>query len=113
MASLGHSHPRHSKDTYGQSGPRFLTASATLNVTDTEVEVANTSAITITLPPVSEAKGRFYTIRKTSADAKAITIQDQDDSVNWTDINTLDAAHDRKMLYSDGKCWYEVGSKIA
>ena len=67
---------------------------------------------TLTLPPVGEAAGKFYTITLIDA-AGALTIQDQDDSNDWTNITTLDADNDGVMLYSDGLKWWTVASEIA
>ena len=65
------------------------------------------AAITITLPPVSEAKGRFYSIRaRGNASALLpITIQDKDDSEGWEGDFELDAAEEGCLLYSDGISW--------
>jgi len=46
-----------------------------------------TNSITITLPSVAEAKGRFYSILARSvADSKTITIAHKGDSEGWTNI---------------------------
>jgi len=68
-------------------------------------------AITLTLPRVSEGKGRFYSIL--SRGDGAVTIEDNnDDSEQWSDI-TLNAAGDRVLLYSDGLCWLTLASTIS
>ena len=64
-------------------------------------------AITITLPPVAEAKGRWYTIVARDADnVNTITIQDRDDSECWQGDYTFDAKCDALLLYSDGLMWH-------
>lgn len=64
-------------------------------------------AITITLPPVAEAKGRFYSIICRNADAvNTITVQDQDDSECWAGDHTLNGKCDKLLLYSDGLAWF-------
>lgn len=66
--------------------------------------------ITITLPRVAEAKGRFYAIVCRGADAvNTVTIQDRDDSECWLADIVLDGKCDRGLLYSDGLCWYPLG----
>jgi len=63
-------------------------------------------AITITLPRVSEAKGRFYSIICRNADAvNTVTIQDRDDSECWAKDIVMNGKCDRLFLYSDGLAW--------
>uniref|UniRef100_A0A6H1ZMZ0 Uncharacterized protein n=2 Tax=viral metagenome TaxID=1070528 RepID=A0A6H1ZMZ0_9ZZZZ len=63
-------------------------------------------AITITLPPVVEAKGRFYSIVARSITGTFyITVQDKDDSDGWEGDFVLDAAGEGQLLYSDGLKW--------
>lgn len=72
----------------------------------------STGAITITLPRVAEAKGRFYSILARDADGtNTITVQDQDDSELWSDI-TLNGPGDQVLLYSDGIHWWTVVSTL-
>lgn len=62
-------------------------------------------AITITLPPVAEAKGRWYSI--ISRGGPSVTIQDNnDDSECWMGDIVLNGACDRCLLYSDGLAWH-------
>lgn len=62
--------------------------------------------IVLTLPPVAEAKGRFYSILAREADGvNTITITDHDDSECWLDDIVLNGKCDRALLYSDGLCW--------
>jgi len=66
--------------------------------------------IIITLPPVSEAKGRFYSIICRAASAvNTITITDKNDSECWTADIVLDGKCDRVLLYSDGLAWMALG----
>ena len=68
--------------------------------------------ITITLPRVSEAKGRFYSILARDADGtNTITVQDRDDSELWSDI-TFNGAGDQVLLYSDGLHWWIVSQTL-
>jgi hypothetical protein len=67
---------------------------------------AFTGLIVITLPPVAEAKGRFYSIIARRADVfNTITITDKDDSECWLGDIVLDNKCDRALLYSDGLAW--------
>jgi hypothetical protein len=66
-----------------------------------------TGAFTIYLPPVSLAKGRFYSIIARRCDAvNTITIADLDDSECWPGDITLNGKCDRALLYSDGLSWH-------
>lgn len=65
-------------------------------------------AITITLPPVAEAKGRWYSI--ISRGGPSVTVQDMDDSECWQGDIVLNGACDRCLLYSDGLAWHVMGS---
>lgn len=71
-----------------------------------------TGAFTITLPPVADAKGRFYSIVARTADvANTITIEDHDnDSECWGGDLTLNGKCDRALLYSDGLTWHVVST---
>lgn len=73
---------------------------------------ANSGPITITLPSVAEAKGRFYSINVRNADAvNNITIQDKDDSECWITDIVFDGKCDRVLLYSDGLMWHAIGAQ--
>ena len=71
----------------------------------------DSGAITITLPPVAEAKGRFYSICVRNADAvNTVTIQDrQDDSECWLGDVVYDGKCDGNIWYSDGLKWWALG----
>ena len=61
---------------------------------------------TLTLPPVAEAKGRFYSIICRNADAvNFITITDDNDSECWAGDIVLNGKCDRSLMYSDGLAW--------
>ena len=67
--------------------------------------------IVISLPPVAEAKGRFYSIICRDADAvNFITIQDQDDSECWAGDVMLNGKCDKLLCYSDGLAWFVAQS---
>ena len=70
------------------------------------------AAVTITLPSVSEAKGRIYTIMAKDV-TNAITVQDKDDSEDWDGDFTLDTLNDKLCLYSDGLSWFVLTNGIA
>jgi len=75
------------------------------------VNTANDSW-SLTLPPVAEAAGRLLSIYATVANSKVLTVQDQDDSVGWSDL-TLDTDDDHVLLYSDGLRWCVILNGIA
>ena len=63
--------------------------------------------IIIVLPPVADAKGRFYSIIARNADAvNTITIVDRDDSECWLGDLTMNGKCDRILAYSDGLAWW-------
>lgn len=64
-------------------------------------------AITITLPPVAEAKGRFYSIRARACSLTySITIQDKgNESEGWEGDIVLYETGQGCLLYSDGLSW--------
>ncbi len=65
--------------------------------------------ILIVLPPVADAKGRFYSILVRDADAiNTITVTDQDDSECWIQDIVLNGKCDRLLLYSDGLTWHPL-----
>lgn len=71
----------------------------------------DSGAITITLPRVTEAKGRFYSIIARNADGtNTITIADRDDSECWGGDIILDGKCDRCLLYSDGLAWHALAN---
>ena len=71
----------------------------------------DSGAITLTLPPVAEAKGRFYSIIARDADGtNTITIQDKDDSECWEADIVLNGKCDGELLYSDGLTWIRIAS---
>jgi len=81
-----------------------------------QVVLLDTDAVdgtfTLTLPPVGEAAGKMYSITVIDANG-AVTIQDQDDSIAWNDISTLDADTDGVVLFSDGMRWWTLASDVS
>ena len=68
-----------------------------------------TGPFTLTLPPVSEAKGRWYSIIAHDADGiNTITITDNSDSECWLGDIVLNNKCDRCLLYSDGLAWQPI-----
>lgn len=69
-----------------------------------------TGPINIMLPPVAEAKGRFYSIIARQADnVNHIHITDLDDSECWAADVVLNAKCDSMLFYSDGLAWIPLG----
>ena len=76
------------------------------------IPMGGVGPFTITLPYVSEAKGRFYSFVCRNADAvNTITITHRNDSECWVDI-VLNGKCDRVLLYSDGLCWHAIGQVL-
>ena len=71
----------------------------------------DTGPITITLPPVSEAKGRFYSILIREADGvNTVTITHRDDSECWIGDLIFDGGCEPTLWYSDGLYWHMCGA---
>jgi len=62
---------------------------------------------TVTLPPVAEAAGKFYSITLID-DGGNLTVQDQDDSIGYAGDFVFDADAEALLLYSDGLAWWVV-----
>ena len=73
----------------------------------------NSGPWTLTLPPVAEAKGRFYSIIcRLATDVNFITVQDKDDSECWAGDIILNGKCDKVLFYSDGLAWFVVSSTL-
>jgi len=85
----------------------------TLAVYETEVYIDSDASYTetLTLPSVAAAKGRSYAIRTVDTGGHT-TIQDQDDSLEWSDLTT-DADGEYVLLYSDGRQWFNLVTDIS
>ena len=71
---------------------------------------ALTAPMVVVLPPVAEAKGRFYSIVVRAADAvNTVTITHRDDSECWDDI-VLNGKCDALLMYSDGLFWHRLAN---
>ena len=92
---------------------KYIDPGASVQMTTRDYVVrpsAVTAPMTIVLPPVAEAKGRFYSIVVRAADAvNTITISDMDDSECWADI-VLNGVCDRLLMYSDGLFWHPLAA---
>jgi len=66
-----------------------------------------TGPITVTLPPVAEAVGRWYSIVCRDADViNTVTITHNNDSECWANDIVFNGKCDRCLFYSDGLAWY-------
>lgn len=94
---------------------KFIDPNATIEMSTRDYVVRPTAnelsgPITIVLPPVAEAKGRFYSIIVRAATAiNSILVTDRDDSECWLSDITLDGKCDRLLMYSDGLAWHPLG----
>jgi hypothetical protein len=80
-----------------------------MTVRDYVVRVTCTAHLGIILPPVAEAKGRFYSIIvRAVTPGQIITIYDRNDSECWIGGLSLNAKCDGVLLYSDGLLWTVV-----
>ena len=68
--------------------------------------IVNNQPVTMTLPPVAEAKGRFYAVTVYKADStRPLTIKDNGDSMSWTDV-IVEYPGAKYLFYSDSKSWH-------
>lgn len=92
---------------------KFIDPAASVEMTTLDYVVrpsATTAPIVVVLPPVAEAKGRFYSIVVRDADAvNTVTVTDRDDSECWEDI-ALNSKCDRLLMYSDGLFWHPLAA---
>lgn len=98
---------------YREVVDKFVAPNADYQMTTRDYVVRPSSQgagpITLTLPPVAEARGRFYSILARAASAvNTITVQDMDDSECWMGDIVLDGKCDGLLLYSDGLTWIQV-----
>jgi len=88
------------------------TADVTLEVYEQVIYCNNTVAsFTITLPSISEAAGKLYSIKLiTDSGVNTVTVEDQSDSYDFAEGGAfiLTAATDFVLLYSDGFKWYTL-----
>lgn len=65
--------------------------------------------ITLYLPPVADAKGRFYSIvARAAGPAAPITIHDMADSECWEGDVVMNGKCDAALFYSDGLYWHQI-----
>lgn len=97
---------------YREVPDKFIDPAADVQMTTRDYVVrpsadGDTGPIILTLPPVAEAKGRWYSIIVRNADpVNTITVADKDDSECWVGDIVLDGKCDRLLLYSDGLAWH-------
>jgi len=91
---------------------KFAAVTADYQMTERDYAVriwANDASgpITLTLPPVEQAKGRVYCGVCREADVNAaVLVQDKDDSECWMGDFVMDGDCDSFMCYSDGLKWF-------
>ena len=99
-------------DTY-RSGFKAITDDLTMTIRDFVVEASPADAdITVTLPSVSEARGKIFTIQIIDSDTGNVYIDDKGDDPLWptsTDVD-LTTQYDFVIVFSDGRHWYELAS---
>jgi len=73
----------------------------------------DTGDITVTLPNVTEANGKFYSILARDADnVNEVIVEDQNDSEYWGGDYHLNAPGEYIMLMSDGLKWCVICSNL-
>lgn len=98
-------------DTKNQDAVKRVSAATTLKPAERVVLITN-GTYTINLPPVAECAGNIYTLRQLDAGTDSVTVDDNGDSVDWTNI-TINAQHDMVALYSDGLMWVVLENRVS
>lgn len=91
-----------------------ITASDTLESFEQIALVDTTSgAVTVTLPPVADARGKDYYIKDVGvyAGSNNITIEDNNDDAGLTDI-TIATNSGYAVMLSDGRNWFTIDSDL-
>jgi len=106
LEDRGAQHDKVVVDKYNDPGVNYQMT--TLDYVMRPIANGITGAIRLTLPPVAEAKGRFYSIVARTADVtNTVIIEDcNNDSECWEGDITLNGKCDKALLYSDGLCWH-------
>ena len=122
MASL--SPDRLRNEQYRQGGFTQVTAATTLTTLDRTVELNNSAAYTVTLPPAAEAMGLTFTFRQTTGTSLDVVLSDGGNSqgriteaggtVAWVNyiFTTTSADYESLMLYCDGRYWWDLSAKL-
>lgn len=102
--------PTYGQYTAGADGAAVLTVAMCGLYT-----IPNTVARTLTLPAAATSAGVWYTIKKTTADAAAVTIDGSGaETIDGAATNTeVDAQYDSITIVCDGSNWHIVSKKIA
>ena len=109
------SNEQNTHQQHRESPDKYIEPNATYQMTTRDYTVRPSAQgaggpIILTLPPVAEARGRFYSIIARAASAvNTITVADKDDSECWPGDIVLDGKCDRVLLYSDGLSWLAMG----
>jgi hypothetical protein len=90
---------------------KFVSAATTLKPNEQTVRLDSSGgAYTVTMPPVVECFGLFYSFHKVEAAANAVTIVDGGDAEVALSDNHIDADAEGLVLYSDGRKWQIVAT---
>ena len=95
-------------------GYLFPTSSAsadyTVNVNDAFIPVdASSAAVTVTLKPAAEAKGKRLTIKKIDSSANAVTVDgDGSETIDGATTAVINCQYESICLMSDGTEWWVV-----
>lgn len=91
-------------------GFSYYTSTDTIALEDQNVIVDTTAvAMTLTMPPVAEAKGMAYSIFCRSHGGADCTIT-ATDAEGWDGDYTLNSAGDGQLLFSDGAHWWPLAT---
>jgi len=92
----------------------ITTAAASLTINNLVVHAyAGSVAYALTLPNVAAARGKTVTIYGVDdLSIYNVTIQDNNESLGWTDI-VLNAAAEAVIMYSDGIRWWTTTYNVS
>lgn len=97
---------------YREVVDKYVDPNAALQLTTRDYVVrpsadALSGPIILRLPPVAEAKGRFYAILVRNADpVNTVTVTHNDDSECWANDIVMNSKCERVLCYSDGLAWF-------
>jgi len=108
---------RRTDELKGKLARNAITASETITIRDRVNTVATAGgAVAVTLPPIADCAGMFFSFTIISGTNKLTFLDNNGDSFDDTNVetdNSIDAANDCTVLYSDGFTWHIVAQYVA
>jgi len=111
---------KHNHTDYRTGGRvKVITAAVTLTPADTVCTIATNFSGNITLPPMAECAGKFFSFLQTGSGtsdcfviARGYAKDSSSEDPNYTSCLT-DAANESNLLYCDGRAWYLINGQTS